>query len=611
MRKLAALLIAILLALSVFACGSGEDTVPARSDEYIPLAYDVYYSAEGVEGHAVTNLNDGNSESYYLGEYPDAAADWGALLIFDLGQQMENVARVRITPAPGTKGRIRDYRIYAGSSKMEGMFFTNTRENVEKLFTWRAEGQLDLYADAAQTITFAPVAARYIALAVPFNAVGGKAIAAAEIEVLQGEELPEGYMRDLSVLRGTVGQLQLLSLEKKTDTAAAITKAAATHLNTAGLLADEELHRLEAYYKTELEVLQSAGSAKNAPALPLAVDAAGNFLRANGGSLYYDANTKTYYLYGEEYSKENPSAASAKTEAVGIRAYSSKDLRNWTNAGLVLPVFYNQTLTGAYPDMAQNEKLGFYNALNPSRAIRDPQVLYNAEKKQYILYFLTAGQTDDPTGITSGAIGIATADKPQGPFLLSKTIRLPGKDSQTSAVYGFTVTAQDGKASVIYTADEAKTLYALRLDNTWTAAARDAAATDKDGKTSVTPALTVLMQSEEPLGRPIAFQSGKQAFVIFSNRRDPGAGAKVFSNSKGFTGEGKWVEREALGVGYTPSAVFPLPDKNGNAKKGKFILLTDYWEPYNMQASQIDWKALKVSGGKLTVGETLKLPRIK
>ena len=62
------------------------------------------------------------------------------------------------------------------------------------------------------------------------------------------------------------------------------------------------------------------------------LDTNGNRIQAHGGSLFFENDT--FYWYGEN--KEHTTPGSGKWHW-GVRAYSSTDLYNWEDLGLIIP----------------------------------------------------------------------------------------------------------------------------------------------------------------------------------------------------------------------------------------------------------------------------------
>lgn len=74
-------------------------------------------------------------------------------------------------------------------------------------------------------------------------------------------------------------------------------------------------------------------------------DTNGVRIQAHGGALFFENDT--YYWYGENKNRTDGVCA---IWTWGIRAYSSKDLYNWTDLGLIIPPDFAQTESGLYPE---------------------------------------------------------------------------------------------------------------------------------------------------------------------------------------------------------------------------------------------------------------------
>lgn len=114
-----------------------------------------------------------------------------------------------------------------------------------------------------------------------------------------------------------------------------------------------------------------------------------------GGILFYD---DTYYWYGEH------KADSTSAAMVGIMCYSSKNLSDWKNEGVVLPVEKNDTTS----DLIQG------------CVMERPKVIYNQKTKKFVMWFHLElkGQ-----GYTAARSAVAVSDSPTGPFKYLKSLR--------------------------------------------------------------------------------------------------------------------------------------------------------------------------------------------
>jgi len=136
-----------------------------------------------------------------------------------------------------------------------------------------------------------------------------------------------------------------------------------------------------------------------------------------GGVLFYKGK---YYWFGEHKGEHSSSAW------VGITCYSSDDLYNWKNEGVVLPVEKDET-----SDIAAGS------------IMERPKVIYNPKTRQFVMYFHLElkGQ-----GYGAARVGIAVSDSITGPYKYLKSCRPnPGKfpENMTEKQKTATVKATD------------------------------------------------------------------------------------------------------------------------------------------------------------------------
>jgi hypothetical protein len=123
------------------------------------------------------------------------------------------------------------------------------------------------------------------------------------------------------------------------------------------------------------------------------LDNNGIHINAHGGNIIY--YQKKYYWYGEH---KLPGKSEAQMADGGIHCYSSKDLMNWKDEGIVLSVSY----TDSTADLA-------YGCI-----LERPKVIYDQQQKVFIAYFKYYPRG---TGYLKGYIGVATSKKANGPFV--------------------------------------------------------------------------------------------------------------------------------------------------------------------------------------------------
>ncbi len=123
------------------------------------------------------------------------------------------------------------------------------------------------------------------------------------------------------------------------------------------------------------------------------LDTNGNRIQAHGGSIFFENDT--FYWYGEN--KEKTKVGSGIWHW-GVRCYSSKDLYNWKDEGLIIP---------PEPDNPSSP-------LHPSAKMDRPHIIYNKKTGKYVcwLKFLREGNTQNVT--------ILIADNLLGPYSVVK-----------------------------------------------------------------------------------------------------------------------------------------------------------------------------------------------
>lgn len=114
-----------------------------------------------------------------------------------------------------------------------------------------------------------------------------------------------------------------------------------------------------------------------------------NRIQAHGGSVMYLDHT--YYWYGENKEKTDPDKGIWHW---GVRCYTSKDLYNWEDQGLIIP---------PEPD---DEK----SSLHPSACMDRPHILYNERTKKFVCWLKIMNKDNTQTET------VLTADSILGPY---------------------------------------------------------------------------------------------------------------------------------------------------------------------------------------------------
>jgi hypothetical protein len=135
-------------------------------------------------------------------------------------------------------------------------------------------------------------------------------------------------------------------------------------------------------------------------------DSEGKPIQAHGASIFFENDT--FYWYGENKEKTLPGSGIWHW---GVRAYSSKDLYNWKDEGLLIP-----------PD--ENDR---NSPLHPSHCMDRPHILYNDRTGKYILWMKIMGRRDADYYVQY--MTVAQADRFLGPYKITKTLHPLGMNS--------------------------------------------------------------------------------------------------------------------------------------------------------------------------------------
>ncbi|WP_460921031.1 glycoside hydrolase family 43 protein [Pontibacter brevis] len=128
------------------------------------------------------------------------------------------------------------------------------------------------------------------------------------------------------------------------------------------------------------------------------LDTDGQHINAHGGGILYHGGK--YYWFGEH----KVAGKDGNKAMVGVSCYSSKDLYNWKNEGIALPV----AAEGSGSDIEKGS------------VIERPKVIYNEKTKKFVMWFHLElkGQ-----GYNAARTGVAVADKVTGPYTFLKSMR--------------------------------------------------------------------------------------------------------------------------------------------------------------------------------------------
>jgi Glycosyl hydrolases family 43 len=169
-------------------------------------------------------------------------------------------------------------------------------------------------------------------------------------------------------------------------------------------------------------------------------------INAHGGGMLYHG--QTYYWYGENkigrswIPEANRKWDGYRVEVTGIRCYSSKDLYQWKDQGLVLK---------AVPQDPASD-------LHPSKVVERPKVAFNPKTRKFVMWMHI-----DTADYQSARAGVAIADSPTGHFKYLGGVKPEGGDSRDQTLF----VDDDGKAYRVYSSEWNKATYISLLSEDW------------------------------------------------------------------------------------------------------------------------------------------------
>lgn len=306
-------------------------------------------------------------------------------------------------------------------------------------------------------------------------------------------------------------------------------------------------------------------------------DTDGKTIEAHGGGMLKDGNT--WYWYGENH-------ALGVGNKTGISCYSSTDLINWKNEGVVLP------------------KTELHEAFRDSGVCERPKVIYNARTKKYVMWMHLDGRS-----YTLAQAGVAVSKKPTGPFRFEHAFRpivydygyarmdggneaLTNADMQrikqiNEAAKGNTFrdmnlfADDDGSAWVLYSSENNNTLYIAQLNDQYTDIVRPAVE-------GVTWARAIVNGRREA---PAPFKYNGRYYIISSGLTGWSPNPADYAVASHLLGPWTQMGNPCVGNGaettFDAQSTFVLPAPH--KPEGNFIFMADRWNGLELEKSTYLW----------------------
>ncbi len=321
-------------------------------------------------------------------------------------------------------------------------------------------------------------------------------------------------------------------------------------------------------------------------------DDKGVHINAHGGGIL--VHKGIYYWFGEH----KVEGGIGNTAQVGVHVYSSKDVYNWKDEGIALPVSTNPT-----SDIVKGS------------VIERPKVVYNKQTKKFVMWFHLELKGK---GYEAARTGVAIADKVTGPYVFIKSYRpnagiMPiyttdvpeseklncatpknksdeffcrdfagGQMARDMTVY----VDDDGKAYNIFSSEENYTLHLAELTP------------DYLSHTGKFVRIYVGQQTEAPA----IFKKDNTYYMIGSGCTGWDPNPARWFKSKSIWGPWTFMGNPCVGEGadktFGGQSTFVLPAPN---KKNEFIFMADIWSPKNAIDGRYLWLPIQFEGDRLKI----------
>jgi len=321
-------------------------------------------------------------------------------------------------------------------------------------------------------------------------------------------------------------------------------------------------------------------------------DDKGVHINAHGGGILMHKGI--YYWFGEH----KVEGEIGNTAQVGVHCYSSKDLYNWKDEGIAMPVSNDEK-----SDIAKGS------------IIERPKVVYNKKTKKFVMWFHLEllGK-----GYSAARTGVAVADKVTGPYTFVKSYRpnpnkmpfyaanvpvsekvdcaapqnksdgffcrdLPGGQmARDMTVF----VDDDGKAYHIFSSEENFTLHFAELTP------------DYLSHTGKFVRIYIGQQTEAPA----LFKKDGVYYMIGSGCTGWAPNPARWFKSNSIWGPWTYMGNPCVGQGadktFGGQSTYVLPAPN---KKGEFIFMADLWKPKNAIDGRYLWLPIQFENDKLKI----------
>jgi len=267
----------------------------------------------------------------------------------------------------------------------------------------------------------------------------------------------------------------------------------------------------------------------------------------------------TYYMYGEHKGGPTTFWPKSRVDVIGVGVYSSQDLMNWKNEGIVLPA------TPEDPD----------SPLHPANVLERPKVQYNANTGKYVMWVKS-----QDAHYSWGHAMVAQSDSPTGPFdIVSSGRPWPDRSFGDFAFY-----QEDGEGYLIIATGKENVLYIYRLSPDFLRIEAEVSGA-YPGEKREAPAL---------------FKREGLYYLISSGKSGWAPNPTRYATAPSL--EGPWEDQGLLFEGDREENSFRSQPTFALEVDGELIYMGDRWDQRDLSDSRYIWLLMEWTPGKLRAG---------
>lgn len=279
-------------------------------------------------------------------------------------------------------------------------------------------------------------------------------------------------------------------------------------------------------------------------------------IQAHGGGLLEVEGR--YYLYGEHKGGSTSFWPKSRVDVIGVGVYSSSDLLNWKNEGIVLT---------AQPEDPSSP-------LHPSNVLERPKVLYNPLTRKYVVWVKS-----EDAHYTWGRALVAEADHPTGPFGIVAWER-PWLDRK----FGDFALYQEGHdAWIVIATGVEEVLYIYKLSPDYRSVVEETGSAYQGIKREA----------------PALFKVGETYYLVSSGKSGWAPNPTRYATAGNLSGP--WEDRGLLFEGDTGQNSFRSQPTFVLSHRDRYIYMGDRWNQRDLGDSRYIWLPLEFIGGRLSV----------